>query len=80
MEKKGVSMENTTIKQNEKDYENGITLKVSVQFIDNGNGTMSVLSFNIDNTPEGGYKSIDYSNVIKSKTLADILEEFKSVD
>ena len=70
----------TKIAFNEKDYENGITLKVSIQFIDNGNGSMSVLSFSIDNTPEGGSKSVDYSNIIKSTLLVDVLEEFKSVD
>lgn len=57
---------------NQKDYDYGLNLSFSVDFIPDGKGGMEVLQATISD----GLNSIDYADVIGQTSLLDVIKEF----
>ena len=58
---------------NEKALKNGIEAKISIQFAEEPNGKMSVLSCSIFN----GYRNVDYSLALRTP-LKEVIEDLLS--
>ena len=57
---------------NDKDYEYGITLTVNIEFIQRDDNTMECLNC----TFSDGLNGVDYSDVIATTTILDVIKEF----
>lgn len=65
-------MKKSKFDYDEKVYENGLDLSISVQFYDGGYGKMDMLSCTVSD----GVKANDYEMVAGETTLEEVVREF----